>query len=66
MVAVIVGACVSRLFVPERPGAVGIMLDALCASGVLALWFGTKALLRKKKTEPEGHGSADKSDAKEI
>jgi hypothetical protein len=49
LVAVIAGACVSRLFVPERSGAVGIMLDALFAGAILGVFALARALLTRRK-----------------
>ena len=58
LVAIVIGACLSRLIVPERPGAVGILLDAIFAVGILALLHFAARFMRKKIREVQADGRA--------
>ena len=58
LVAILIGACLSRLIVPERPGAVGIVIDASFAAGILALLHFAGRFLRKKTRAVRADGGA--------
>lgn len=58
LVAIVIGASISRLIVPERPGGVGIMIDAAFAAGILALLHFAGRFLRKKASSVQVDGSA--------